>query len=71
MRAVAVRKLRRVCRGTDAERDLASSRAGTEVLAPECLLGSGRSAGQRPVEGSDPCRLRSVCRGSVQRQDLA
>ena len=39
MRAVAVRKLRRVCRGTDAERDLASSRAGTEVLAQECCQG--------------------------------
>ena len=71
MRAVAVRKLRRVCLGTDAERDLASSRAGTEGLAPECLLGSGRRAGHRPVEGSDRRRLRSVCRGSVQGQDLA
>ena len=61
----------RFCRGTDAERDLASSRAGTEVLAPECLSGFGRSAVHRPVEGSDRCRLRSVCRGFEQGQDPA
>ena len=40
-------------------------------VAPECLSGFGRSAVHRPVEGSDRCRLRSVCRGSGQGQDLA